>query len=320
MVIPKLTKLAAYSIIMERITLKHGDTVAIVATARKVIREELNPAIEFLEGNGFQVILGPHLFEEDHQYAGTDELRVEALQWAIDHPEVKMIWCARGGYGTMRLMDKINLTPLVRNPKILAGFSDITVLHSALNNMRIPSLHSTMPLSWPTNTPETHQSQLDAITGKPLNFKTEAHEFNKAGRAKAELVGGNLSLLYALSGTPFKLDTAGKILFIEDLDEYLYHIDRMMLALKMSGALTNLAGLVVGGMSDMRDNAIPFGKSALETIRDTVAEYNYPVCFNFPCGHIDDNRSLWFGLNYELEVSEGGGKLDLFKGKLNNSI
>ncbi len=286
--------------------LKAGDSIAIVATARKIIREELQPAITALESWGLEVILGPHLFEEDNQYAGGDELRAEALQWAIDLPNVKAILCARGGYGTMRLMNKVNLSALKHQPKILAGFSDITVLHSALNNLGIASLHSTMPLSWPTNTPAAINSLKDALFGTPLHFETMAHKLNRPGVAEAELVGGNLSLLYALSGTPYKLDTAGKILFIEDLDEYLYHIDRMMLSLKMSGALDNLAGLVVGGMSDMRDNAVPFGRTAEEIIREHVSAYSYPVCFDFPCGHIADNRALWFGKRYELEVSGSG--------------
>lgn len=294
---------------MARISLKPGDTIAIVATARKVLREELDPAITFLESNGFNVILGPHLFAYSHQYAGEDELRAEALQWAIDHPEVKAIWCARGGYGTMRLMDKINLRPLQANPKILAGFSDITVIHNAMNILGLSSLHSTMPLSWPTNTTETHQSFLDALQGTPLKYVTDNSIFNKPGEATAKVVGGNLSLLYALSGTPFQLDTAGKILFIEDLDEYLYHIDRMMLALKMSGQLSQLAGLVVGGMSDMRDNAIPFGKTAEEIISETVREYDYPVCFNFPCGHIADNRALWLGELHSFKVDSTGAVL-----------
>lgn len=285
--------------------LSSGDTVAIVATARKVNREDLIPAINFLETNGFNVILGPHLFEEENQYAGIDENRAEALQWAIDHPEVKAIWCARGGYGTMRLMDKINLNTLVNSNKILAGFSDITVLHNAINLLGGCSLHSTMPLSWPTNSMATHESFLSALKGDKLVYEIQGHEFDRKGSATAKLVGGNLSLLYALSGTPHQLETAGKILFIEDLDEYLYHIDRMMLALKMSGQLSDLAALVVGGMSDMRDNAIPFGKTAEEIIQETVAEYNYPVCFNFPAGHIEDNRSLWFGVDYSLEVKTG---------------
>lgn len=285
-----------------KVKLQAGDTVAIVATARKVNREELTPAIDFLESNGFNVILGPHLFEEDHQYAGMDEHRAEALQWAIDHPEVKAIWCARGGYGTMRLMDKINLAPLISNPKILAGFSDITVLHNALNLMGLSSLHSTMPLSWPTNSEEAQQSVLKALKGELLSYNAPMNNLNRSGSVTAPLVGGNLSLLYALSGTPYQLRTEGKILFIEDLDEYLYHIDRMMLALKMSGQLSQLAGLVVGGMTDMRDNTIPFGKNAEQIILEHVKDYKYPVCFDFPFGHINDNRSLWFGRNHRLEV------------------
>lgn len=291
---------------MVKTTLKVGDTVAIVATARKVTRDELIPAVSFLEANGLQVILGPHLFEEENQYAGGDNQRAEALQWAIDHPAVKAIWCARGGYGTMRLMDKINLRPLVNHPKLLIGFSDITVLHNALNSIGVSSLHSTMPLSWPSNSFESQQSFLDAIMGKSLNYEFGSNTLNRLGETQGDLVGGNLSLLYALSGTPLQLDTARKILFIEDLDEYLYHIDRMMLALKMSGQLSQLAGLVVGGMTDMRDNAIPFGKSAEEIISEAVKEYNYPVCFNFPAGHLPDNRALWFGERYDFKISEHG--------------
>lgn len=283
--------------------------MAIVATARKVAREELTPAVNALESWGLQVILGPNLFEEDHQYGGTDERRAEALQWAIDLPHVKAILCARGGYGTMRLMNRVNLSPLKHQPKILAGFSDITVLHSALNNIGLSSLHSTMPLSWPNNTPEAIESLRKALFGVKSSVELHANKLNRVGLAEAQLVGGNLSLLYALSGTPYKLETDGKILFIEDLDEYLYHIDRMMLSLKMSGALANLAGLVVGGMSDMKDNTVPFGKTAEEIIREHVNAYNYPVCFDFPCGHIADNQALWLGKLYELEVSGSGASL-----------
>ncbi len=291
-------------------SLKSGDTIAIVATARKVAREELQPAIDTLESWGLKVILGPHLFEVDNQYAGTDELRAEALQWAIDLPNVKAILFARGGYGTMRLMDKLNLLPLRTQPKILAGFSDITVLHSALNNLGVPSLHCTMPLSWPTNTTEAIESLRNALFGEEISYQANAHELNRLGKISGELVGGNLSLLYALSGTPQQLNTDGKILFIEDLDEYLYHIDRMVLSLKMAGTFKNLTGLVVGGMSDMRDNTVPFGKTAEEIIREHVEEYGFPVCFNFPAGHIADNRALWLGKVHTLEVNLSGSQLD----------
>lgn len=284
-----------------------GDTIAIVATARKVSREEVQPAIDLLESWGFKVVLGPNLFAAQNQFAGSDETRAEALQWAIDHPEVKAIWCARGGYGTVRLMDKLQLASLVKGQqKLICGFSDVTVLHNALQNMGLVSIHSTMPFSVHTSTNEALNTFKQALLGQPIQLRASAHAYNKQGETKAPLVGGNLSILYSLTGTPYQLNTKGKILFLEDLDEYLYHIDRMMMNLKLAGMLDGLAGLVVGGMSDMKDNKVAFGTSAEEIIRDVVSEYNFPVCFNFPAGHFPDNRAMVFGAQHQLSVTDAG--------------
>jgi muramoyltetrapeptide carboxypeptidase len=281
--------------------LKKGDTVAIIATARKISEEEIKPAIAFLESYGLNVICGAHLYKADNQFAGTDEQRTSDLQWALDNKEIKAIIIARGGYGTVRLLEHIDFTEFKKYPKWLVGYSDVTVLHSAIHRLGIASLHATMPLIFSKNK-EATKSLVDALFGAHEQIQLEPHFFNKTGTATGELVGGNLSLLFTLSGTPYDIDTTNKILFIEDLDEYLYHIDRMMMQLKLSGKLKHLAGLVIGGMTDMKDNAIPFGKTEEDIILDAVKEYNYPVCFDFPAGHIDRNLALYFGRTVELNV------------------
>lgn len=281
--------------------LKKGDTVAIIATARKISEEEIKPAIAFLESYGLNVICGAHLYKTDNQFAGTDEQRASDLQWALDNKDVKAIIIARGGYGTVRLLEHIDFTEFKKHPKWLVGYSDVTVLHNAIHQLGIASLHATMPLNFSKNK-EATKSLVDALFGTHEQIELEAHFFNKTGKATGELVGGNLSLLFTLAGTPYDIDTTNKILFIEDLDEYLYHIDRMMMQLKLSGKLKHLSGLVIGGMTDMKDNAIPFGKTEEDIILDAVKEYNYPVCFDFPAGHIDRNLALYFGRTVELNV------------------
>ncbi len=277
-----------------------GDTIAIIATARFVTREDIQPFVTDIESWGYKVILGPHLFEVNDQFAGTDIQKAEALQWAIDHPEVKAIFCVRGGYGTIRMIDKVNLHALKTNAKPIFGFSDITVLHSALNLLGVSSVHSTMPLSWKDNTDEAKLSVKQVLSGNIPTLQFEPHSLNRAGEVVGELIGGNLSILYSLSGTPYFPDFTGKILFIEDLDEYLYHVDRMMQNLKHACVFAKIAGLVIGGMSDMNDNAVPFGKTAEEIIAETVSDYDFPVYFNLPAGHIKDNQTMVFGARYKL--------------------
>jgi muramoyltetrapeptide carboxypeptidase len=283
--------------------LNKGDTVAIIATARKVSKEEIQPAVAFFESYGLSVVLGKNLFESSNQYAGTDTQRTEDLQWALNEKTIKAIIIARGGYGSVRTIEQIDFTEFKKHPKWMVGYSDVTVLHNAIHKIGVATLHATMPLNF-TKNEEATKSMVDALFGKLIQVETEENYSNISGTAKGQLVGGNLSLIYSLSGTPFDIDTTNKILFIEDLDEYLYHIDRMMMQLKLSGKLKKLKGLIVGGMTDMKDNAIPFGKFPEDIILDAVKEYNYPVCFDFPAGHIDRNLAMYFGREVELTVSD----------------
>ena len=288
--------------------LKKGDTIAIIETARKVSKEEIQPAVAFFESYGLSVILGNYLFESNNQYAGNDLQRTEDLQWALNDKNSKAIIIARGGYGSVRLIENIDFTEFKKHPKWLVGYSDVTVLHNAIHNIGVATLHATMPLNFSKNK-EATKSMISGLFGNLNEIQAEENYSNVSGMAKGQLIGGNLSLLYSLSGTPFDIDTTDKILFIEDLDEYLYHIDRMMMQLKLSGKLKKLKGLIVGGMTDMKDNAIPFGKFPEEIILDAVKEYNYPVCFDFPAGHIDKNLALYFGKEVELNVNDEGATL-----------
>ena len=288
--------------------LKKGDKIAIIASARKISMSEVQSAIAILKSWGLEVVLGKNLFNTDNQFSGTDEERAADLQMALDDASVKAVISARGGYGTVRIIDKIDFSKFKKQPKWVIGYSDITVLHSHIHTFGIETLHATMPINF-TKNEEALETLRKNLFGEKLRYELESHPLNRNGFAEAEIVGGNLSLLYALTGSSSDIDTKGKILFIEDLDEYLYHIDRMMMNLKRSGKLNHLGGLVVGGMMDMKDNAIPFGKTAEEIIKDAVKEYDYPVCFNFPAGHIDRNLALVFGRKMKLDVGENGSFL-----------
>ncbi len=283
--------------------------MAIVATARKTTKEEIAPSVKMIEGWGLKVVFSPHLFKSENQFAGSDSERSSDLQWSLDNKDVKAIIMARGGYGTLRIVDNVNFSRFVKEPKWIVGYSDITVLSSHLINLGVASIHGTMAFNFEQHE-EATESVRKLLFGENVNYEMPAHALNKCGEGKAELVGGNLSVLYALSGSESDLITKNKILFIEDLDEYLYHIDRMMMQLKRSGKLKNLKGLIVGGMTEMKDNKIPYGKSAEEIIFDAVKEYNYPVCFNFPAGHIKRNLAFCIGKNVKMKVSENGAKID----------
>ncbi len=285
--------------------LKPGDTVVIIATARKISDAEINPTIAILNSWGLKAELAPNLFKSHHQFSGSDEERTEDLQWALDHKTARAILVARGGYGTLRIIDNVNFSAFKKNPKWLIGYSDVTVLHCHLQNMGIVSLHATMPVNFLKHE-EATLSIKQLLFNERIQYPIPLHPLNKPGVAEAEVIGGNLSLLYALSGSPSEVDFDNKLLFIEDLDEFLYHVDRMMLQLKRSGKLKNLAGLIVGGMSEMKDNSISFGMTAEEIIDETVQEYDYPVCYNFPAGHIDENMAFYLGKKARLAVSETG--------------
>lgn len=285
--------------------LTNGDSIGIAATARKVSPEEIEAALQNMQAAGFKTILASNIYTAYNQFSGTDAMRVQGLNELLHNHEIKAIWCARGGYGSVRLLDKIDWKALKDNPKWLCGFSDVSALHAHLQQkIGMASMHSEMMLGFEKNSYEAHGSFIDALIGKGNNYAFEAHLLNKKGSAVAEIVGGNLSVLYSLLGSKSQLNTNGKILFLEDLDEYLYHIDRMMMALKRAGMLKNLKALIVGGLSNMRDNSIPFGKTAEEIILDVVSDYHYPVCFNFPAGHVPDNRTLVFGAKAEIDIAE----------------
>lgn len=284
--------------------LKKGDKIGIVATARKISQAEIQQAIGIMKGWGLEPVLSKNLFHEQDQFSGSDEERAADLQSMLDDDSIKAVISARGGYGTLRIIDKIDFSKFKKTPKWVIGYSDITVLHSQIHHFGIETLHATMPINFGKNDRST-DSLRRTLFGEQVSYAWDNPKPGRAGIGEGELVGGNLSLLYALSGSKSDISTAGKILFIEDLDEYLYHIDRMMLNLKRSGKLEKLAGLVVGGMNDMKDNLVPFGKTAEEIILDAVKEYDFPVGFGFPAGHIDTNFALIVGRRTSLDVREG---------------
>lgn len=285
--------------------LQKGDKIALISTARKISAPELDVAIKTINSWGLEVVLGQNLFSVDNQFAGSIEQRTSDLQQVLDSPKIKAILCVRGGYGTVQLIDKIDFSNFLKNPKWIIGYSDVTVLHNHINqNFNIPTLHATMPINFSTNTPEALLSLKNVLFGKLPNYICKHSSLNRLGKAQGELVGGNLSIIYSLTGTTSQLNTTNKILFLEDLDEYLYHIDRMMQNLKRVGMLSQLRGLLVGGMSDMNDNAVPYGKTAQEIIKDAVAEFDFPVAFDFSAGHLDDNRALIMGQEAVLCVEE----------------
>lgn len=284
--------------------LKKGDTVGILATARKIDLATIEPGIKLLESWGLKVVIGKTIGKEQNQLAGADWQRATDFQEMLDNPAIKAIWAAKGGYGTVRIVDRVNFADFKKKPKWVIGFSDMTVMHSHINNMDIGTLHAIMAISAKTATPEAIESFRKALFGEKLEYHIPAHPFNKKGKAQGELVGGNLSVLYSIQGSKSAVDMKGKILFIEDLDEYLYHIDRMMMNLKRNGSLDGLKGIIVGGMTSMNDNDIPWGKDALEIIEDVVKDLKIPIAYNFPAGHIKDNRALILGKNVTLEVND----------------
>ena len=283
--------------------LKIGAKIGIISTARKISLEELTSAIEILESWELEVVLGDNLLGEDNQFSGTVTQRTADLQSMIADDTIKAILCARGGYGSVQIIDNIDFSSLQKNPKWIIGYSDVTVFHSHLHQLGIATLHATMPINFSSNTNKAIESLKNVLFELENNIVCESHPFNRIGSVEAEIVGGNLSILYSLLGSNSDIDTAGKILFIEDLDEYLYHIDRMIMNLKRNGKFVKLKGLIVGGMSEMNDNDIPFGKTAEQIIFKTLEGYDFPICFAFPAGHQDDNRAIVFGDKSLLEIS-----------------
>lgn len=295
--------------------LKKGDTIALVCTARKFTPEEAQPAIELLESWGLKVKLGKTIGLDNFQLGGSDSERANDFQAMLDEDSIQGIWCARGGYGTVRIIDKINFSNFIKKPKWIMGFSDVTVLHSHIHNLGVATLHSIMPFSVPKAEETAKESMRKTLFGENISYEIPSSSYNKKGKANGVLVGGNLSILYSLLGSESSINTENKILYIEDLDEYLYHVDRMMMNLKRNGYFDKVRGLIVGGMTDMHDNQIPFGRNASEIILDITQEFDIPICFDFPAGHLSDNRALILGEEIEFEVTESSTQVRFMNSK-----
>lgn len=293
--------------------LQKGDTIAITCPAGFMLLDKAKECIKKLKEKGYEVMVSKTVGGKSNNYfSGTDEERTSEFQQYLDDANVKAILCGRGGYGTGRIIDKLNFKKFVKNPKWIIGFSDITLLHSHIvSNFKIATMHAPMASAFGNaeHNPENISSLLSALKESSNEYKTIASPLNKLGKAKGKLVGGNIALLANAIGTKSDIDTKNCILFIEDIGEQLYAVDRMLYQLKRSGKLKNLAALVVGDFTDIADTDRPFGKTICEIINDIVAEYNYPVCYNFPVGHGKENRALIVGVKHRLVVDKKGGGL-----------
>lgn len=283
--------------------LRPGDLIYITAPAKAIEQEHVLFAKELFEDEGFRVMISEHCLGQNNYFSGTDEERQADLQFGMDHPEVKAIISARGGYGCVRILDRLQWAGMLREPKWMVGFSDVTVFHHRLQRFGISSIHGSMVLNFKDNSSEALNTMMTALKGGDTSIQCEPNPSNKNGTVEGRLVGGNLSIVYSLLGTDDQLDFTDSILFVEDLAEHLYHIDRMFYALKKNGALDRIKGLIIGGMTEMEDTATPFGKTLEEIILEHFQFRNIPIAFGFPAGHISDNRALILGDQCKLEVS-----------------
>lgn len=285
--------------------LKKGDTIGIVCPAGSMPLSKIKNSIASLKSWGYKVACGDTLGKRKTYFSGLDENRTADFQQMLNDKNVQAILCARGGYGVSRIIDGIDFTEFRKHPKWIIGYSDITVFHAHIfTNYHTASLHS--PMAGAFNDVEDDDPFLqilqNALRGDSFLYECIAHPLNRSGNAIGELVGGNLSILVNLLGTKSEIDTTGKILFVEDVDEYIYQVDRMFVQLKRCGKLENLAGLVIGKFAGIKDTTLPFGKTVFETIREHVHAYNYPICFDFPVGHSNENVALKHGVLHNLEV------------------
>lgn len=288
---------------MQQFKLNSGDKVGVISTARAIGMPELELVDNLIRQWSFTPVYGSTIGATSDQFAGSDSMRTADLQRMLDDENIRAILFARGGYGTIRIIEHIDFSKFVKHPKLLCGYSDMTILHSHLTDkLGLPAVHSTMPFSFQRNTPQALESLRNILKGELPFYNVPSHPLNIHGEAEGELIGGNLSILYSLLGTRYGFGTAHKILFLEDIDEYLYHIDRMMMSFKLSGKLQNLSGIVLGDFTDMKDNKVPFGITAEEIILRYAEPLGIPVCCKFPAGHIDDNRALVLGKKIRLSV------------------
>ena len=276
-------------------SLSSGSKIALVAPARKVAEDDIAFAVEYIRQRGFVPIYDERLFLTHNQFAGNDEQRASVLQHYLDADDIDAIMCVRGGYGTVRIIDRLDFDKFLQKPKWIVGYSDVTVLHAKMQSIGIESLHATMPINFQDNSKQALDTLFDALCGKEIKYDLPQQTLDILSTMQGEVVGGNISVLYSLLGSDIFPDVEGKVLFLEDLDEYLYHIDRMMMAFQRAGIFDKIGGLIIGGLTKMHDNAIPFGMTAEKIISEKIKDKNIPTVFNFPAGHINDNRAIILG-------------------------
>jgi len=277
--------------------------IRIVSPAKSIDQVHVDFAENFLEEHGFEIEIGTYALGQDHYFSGTVQERLSDFQYALDDPSIDIILCARGGYGCVQLIDELDFSAFLQDPKLIVGYSDVTVFHSHITaNFQLQTIHATAPLNFAENTTEALESLLNALKGRENTYEFGSHARNVLGDVEAEVIGGNLAILYSLLGTNSEVNFKDKILFIEEVGEAVYAVDRMFYALKKAGKLKQIKGLMVGGMTHMKDSEIPYGKSVEEVIHDHIAPLNIPLAFNFPAGHIDDNRALIMGKKAKLSV------------------
>lgn len=291
--------------------LTKGSKIGLVATAGKTNKETIDRAVAIIENRGYKVLVANHALDSYYQMAGTDTNRVSDLQEFIDRPDIEAIFCIRGGYGTIRIIDQIDFSLFKSSPKWIVGFSDITILHAYLQNqLSIASIHGLMPINYKNPQMPDLDMLFNYLEGKTNNIKLHSHQFNKEGSASGELAGGNLTILNSLRGTDLDFDPKNKILFIEDVGDYLYRIDRMIHTLKIGHVFENIKGMIVGQFTDMLDNKHPFGKDAYEIIQNVTRDYNFPILFNFPAGHCSPNYPLILGKMISIDVNSKGATIN----------
>jgi len=284
--------------------LRKGSLVYITAPAKAVEMEEILSAQKVFEDWGFKVLIAPHCVQRFHYFSGTDAERLADFQEGLDNPEIEAIICARGGYGCARIVERLNWNRFIQQPKWIVGFSDVTVFHHKVHRLGIQSLHGIMPLGMRKGSPEARETLRSALIGGAYQIQGVSSAMNQEGETIGELIGGNLTIISSLLGTPLAYSFAHSILFIEDIGEYVYKIDRMLQTLKLCGVFDQIIGLIVGGVTDMEDTDIPFGKSIPELITELIKDKTYPVVFEFPAGHITDNRTLVIGKSAKLSVTK----------------
>lgn len=297
--------------------LQKNDTIAIIAPAG-IIKNDvaIYQAKELAESWGLKVIIGKNVFSKNNHFAGTDQERLHDFQLALDNPNIKAIWCARGGYGTVRIIDQLNFTEFKKSPKWIIGYSDITVLHNHVHNLGFETLHAMMPVNMEfseSSRKKSVNSLKKALFGKEISYTIPASKYNKTGNITGNIVGGNLTILENLLGTESSIDTSKKIVFFEEIGEYKYHIDRLVRALDRNDYFKNCNGVIIGGMSHIKKNNPAFGQTIEEIILEITSKYDFPIIFNFPAGHDPENNALILGREIKMQVTKESATIQFSK-------